>query len=105
MGPRLTSSFLMLLVIPSLAEKQLWNDQTDILLDYFSIGYRAANSTDIPVMDIKNSTVSLSGLRLGDISTIKRMSDVVLETKSNGDTRISGAFGLEKFELKVTFAR
>ena len=86
------------------AEKQVWNDQADVLLEYFSIGYRESNSTDITIMDIVNGEVNIVGVRLGDISTIKRLSDVILETK-NGDTRISGTFGLEKFQLKVTKLR
>lgn len=99
-----------LLAVCCLSEKQLWNDKTDILLNYFSIGYKSSNSTDIPIMDIvngtfDNSTVNVSGIALGDITTIKRLSDVILETKPNGDTRISGTFGLEKFELKITSVR
>lgn len=95
---------LIFLVFYCTAEKQIWNDQTDMLLEYFSIGYKESNSTDIPIMDLVNDTVSIRGVRLGDISTLKRLSDVILET-SNGDTRVSGTFGLGDFKLMVSNMR
>lgn len=95
---------LMFLVLYCTAEKQIWNDQTDMLLEYFSIGYKESNSTDIPIMDLVNDTVSIRGVRLGDISTLKRLSDVILET-SNGDTRVSGTFALGDFKLLISNIR
>ncbi|XP_066905242.1 uncharacterized protein [Halyomorpha halys] len=91
---------LMFLVVYCVAEKEIWNDQTDMLLEYFGIGYKESNSTDMPIMDFTNGTVIIRGARLGDISTLRRLSDVVLETK-NGDTRVSGTFGLADFKLII----